>query len=635
MNSQLISKSSLFSIFSAGNRNIKNSAVKIPGQNPELSAFGNLFAILFSVKEKGERTESMVQGKSKIKFSEINENIKSEKEIRLYIAGGFQKPGENTNVKKITGNKPSSGKSSLVNKTKGMHGTKISVENNSVKERKIVNTPVQERQKTDIKQLKEGAEDSVLNADIFTEGEHDAGVQNSTSVINTSKITPLRNSTETDISNQIPRLVNKKRLDSIHVKKNAAQKKNPAHLINKGRKNNVGRLNRKTGEGQNAENGINRENQKFSSVSEYPGIKQNQKSAVLGDHPESEIIKTQQKAPAGAYNINAAEKQPDAVSSADVKTTQGIIMGKDNNGHSVEIKTKDADFSNIKIDKPVHENIRKNQHSQQSEIDFKIAGKESLEGKLLNGKLVFVHKSDYASNETKSKQIEQPDNVKENGQSKEASLENSASMENMHLQSADVKKSGFSSRKINTTPQGIRSNENINTGEGDLKIRNAAREISDVKGTSPLPAERPLIIQTTRAIVNMNSTGETKLTIMLTPPAMGKMKIELKSNKDGVDVKLIVEIKEVKGIMDSAVSDMKEAISKNGVNLRNVFVELTPDQQNDKDFGDSLHSNRDSQNFNHGRGSSHGKAENRPFSDDKSEKDYTRYFGYNSMEIIA
>jgi len=71
MNSQLISKSSLFSIFSAGNRNIKNSAVKIPGQNPELSAFGNLFAILFSVKEKGERTESMVQGKSKIKFSEI------------------------------------------------------------------------------------------------------------------------------------------------------------------------------------------------------------------------------------------------------------------------------------------------------------------------------------------------------------------------------------------------------------------------------------------------------------------------------------------------------------------------------------------------------------------------------------
>lgn len=83
----------------------------------------------------------------------------------------------------------------------------------------------------------------------------------------------------------------------------------------------------------------------------------------------------------------------------------------------------------------------------------------------------------------------------------------------------------------------------------------------------------------------MNSTSNAKLTMVLNPESLGKVSIQLINTKDGLTAELQVASQTVKDILDSNLSNLKDTLSAQGVQVNDMSVKVAQSENNaDMDY---------------------------------------------------
>ena len=83
----------------------------------------------------------------------------------------------------------------------------------------------------------------------------------------------------------------------------------------------------------------------------------------------------------------------------------------------------------------------------------------------------------------------------------------------------------------------------------------------------------------------MNSTSNAKLTMVLNPESLGKVSIQLINTKDGLTAELQVASQTVKDILDSNLSNLKDTLSAQGVQVNDMSVKVSQSENNaDMDY---------------------------------------------------
>ena len=155
-------------------------------------------------------------------------------------------------------------------------------------------------------------------------------------------------------------------------------------------------------------------------------------------------------------------------------------------------------------------------------------------------------------------------------------------------------------------------------------------EASDLKTIS---VDRSFNAELSATLVEMKKGDEPKLTVLLNPPSLGRIEIELIQKEDGVEARLFVENQDVKDLIEASLSDIKDAISRQGVVMRDVSIEMNLDQPGGRENQSDMFKNRSSQRqHQQGRGGAHA---DEKFDDPSEGRRRERYFGYNSMEITV
>ena len=83
----------------------------------------------------------------------------------------------------------------------------------------------------------------------------------------------------------------------------------------------------------------------------------------------------------------------------------------------------------------------------------------------------------------------------------------------------------------------------------------------------------------------MNSSSNAKLTMVLNPESLGKVSIQLINTKDGLTAELQVASQTVKDILDSNLSNLKDTLSAQGVQVNDMSVKVSQSENNaDMDY---------------------------------------------------
>lgn len=83
----------------------------------------------------------------------------------------------------------------------------------------------------------------------------------------------------------------------------------------------------------------------------------------------------------------------------------------------------------------------------------------------------------------------------------------------------------------------------------------------------------------------INSTSNAKLTMVLNPESLGKVSIQLINTKDGLTAELQVASQSVKDILDSNLSNLKDTLSAQGVQVNDMSVKVSQSENNaDMDY---------------------------------------------------
>ena len=78
----------------------------------------------------------------------------------------------------------------------------------------------------------------------------------------------------------------------------------------------------------------------------------------------------------------------------------------------------------------------------------------------------------------------------------------------------------------------------------------------------------------------MNSTSNAKLTMVLNQESLGKVSIQLMNTKDGLTAELQVASQTVKDILDSNLSNLKDTLSAQGVQVNDMSVKVSQSENN-------------------------------------------------------
>ena len=122
----------------------------------------------------------------------------------------------------------------------------------------------------------------------------------------------------------------------------------------------------------------------------------------------------------------------------------------------------------------------------------------------------------------------------------------------------------------------------------------AAENISTMNVT-----KEDIIAQIHSKLQGLNSTTNTKLTMVLNPESLGKVSIQLTNTKNGVVAEMMVASQAVKDILDSNLTNLKETLVAQGVQVNEVSVKITQSENNSKmDYTeqDGNNSNKQEQN---------------------------------------
>jgi|GEM_PF-2694454 len=147
------------------------------------------------------------------------------------------------------------------------------------------------------------------------------------------------------------------------------------------------------------------------------------------------------------------------------------------------------------------------------------------------------------------------------------------------------------------------------------------------------PVNGLLASQIVPSMVRMVREGSSKVTVALRPKQLGRLRMVLVSEEGRLNAKLFVESSEVKELIDRVLPDMRAGLEKEGYRIQNFDVHVNREFPNLSDRGAGA--------FRDGRGSyaSSGRYSQETLQEDARDEnrhgDGVRYFGYNSMELVA
>ncbi len=103
-------------------------------------------------------------------------------------------------------------------------------------------------------------------------------------------------------------------------------------------------------------------------------------------------------------------------------------------------------------------------------------------------------------------------------------------------------------------------------------------------GGSSEISQSEILSQVNSKLANFKSDESTKVTIILKPENLGKINLELVSNKEGLSAHFTAETAQVKEALDKNLDSLKESLSSQGVNVNNVTVKVAETQKQDNAF---------------------------------------------------
>lgn len=109
-------------------------------------------------------------------------------------------------------------------------------------------------------------------------------------------------------------------------------------------------------------------------------------------------------------------------------------------------------------------------------------------------------------------------------------------------------------------------------------------------------SKEDVIAQIHSKLQSLNNTTNTKLTMVLNPESLGKVSIQLTNSKNGLVAEMVVASQTVKDILDSNISNLKETLTAQGVQVNDVSVKVSQGENNaEMDYTEQENSNSNQQ----------------------------------------
>lgn len=167
-----------------------------------------------------------------------------------------------------------------------------------------------------------------------------------------------------------------------------------------------------------------------------------------------------------------------------------------------------------------------------------------------------------------------------------------------------------------------------NYSAGNSKISGISSNISTSQLTSQTMtnsniSKEDIISQIHTKLQSLNNTTNTKLTMVLNPESLGKVQIQLANTKDGMTAELLVSSQNVKDILDTNISQLKDTLTAHGVQVNDVSVKISHTENNSQmDYTEQENQNSNKQN-------SQDQKHNR----EKNEESFEQMFSFDNENI--
>ena len=149
--------------------------------------------------------------------------------------------------------------------------------------------------------------------------------------------------------------------------------------------------------------------------------------------------------------------------------------------------------------------------------------------------------------------------------------------------------------KSNTIAVDVSSSKNDNSSINNI---NSTNSTSKPNQSQYLPKEN-ILTQIHNKLQGMNATTNSKLTMVLNPESLGKVQIQLMNTVDGVKAEMLVSSQAVKDLLDESISNLKETLSAQGVQVNDVSVKVEQSQNSpDMDYTEQENSQSNKQKHN-------------------------------------
>lgn len=131
------------------------------------------------------------------------------------------------------------------------------------------------------------------------------------------------------------------------------------------------------------------------------------------------------------------------------------------------------------------------------------------------------------------------------------------------------------------TDSDITTVESVSFSKGQTQnISSAATNTQTITSNNHNISKEDVLAQIHSKLQTMNSTNNSRITMVLNPEALGKVSIQLVNTSDGLSAEMQVASQAVKDILDSNLSNLKETLSAQGVSVNEISVKVSQSENN-------------------------------------------------------
>lgn len=338
-------------------------------------------------------------------------------------------------------------------------------------------------------------------------------------------------------------------------------------------------------------------------------------------------------------NVTIEEVSDDTIQ---VESTDSTLMDSTEQAVKYSIDNYSKEEPAVVTDKPISTT-----ESKEPVVDETLEVKEdiSLEDVTEQTEDLIANSDDIKNEEVKSttdtvetEEIAEPE-VQITDESEETSSEENSSSnnENTNDKKDEMKKEALTSNDmfddIPDVDVDVASVEpkisNVNTSDVSASkphIAGVSQSVGSQSTASPTfqtanVTKEDVIAQIHSKLQALNSTTNTKLTMVLNPESLGKVSVQLTNGKDGMTAEMMVASQSVKDLLDSNISNLKETLSAQGVQVNDVTVKVSNTENNaEMDYTEQEGSESNAQDHKNQEGQ------------DKDNNEFEKLFSMNTQE---